>query len=61
MSSGSPTEVALLVLAHRAGMPPSALLETYEKIREFPFDSTIKRVRFVPSPIHCLYLTQRDR
>jgi potassium/sodium efflux P-type ATPase len=41
--SGSPTEAALLVLAYRGGLPPSALGHVYETVREFPFNSTVKR------------------
>ncbi len=42
--SGSPTEVALLVLAMRANMTRSSLSPSWSMLAEFPFDSTIKMV-----------------
>ena len=41
---GSPTESALLVLAEKAGFLPYDVKAKYEKKREFPFNSEIKRM-----------------
>ncbi|KAG0268139.1 Na+ ATPase [Linnemannia exigua] len=42
---GDPTEIALQVLAHKAGMPKPELVENgFELIAEFPFDSSVKRM-----------------
>ncbi|TFG17921.1 MAG: cation-translocating P-type ATPase [Promethearchaeota archaeon] len=41
---GSPTESALLVLAEKAGFLPYDIKAKYEKKREFPFSSEIKRM-----------------
>ncbi|KAG0345932.1 Na+ ATPase [Podila minutissima] len=42
---GDPTEIALQVLAYKAGMPKPELVENgFELIAEFPFDSSIKRM-----------------
>jgi len=41
---GSPTEGALLVLAEKAGYKPYDIRQKYEKIKEFSFDSALKRM-----------------
>ncbi|GJJ74324.1 P-type Na+/K+ transporter [Entomortierella parvispora] len=42
---GDPTEIALQVLAHKAGMPKPELVEDgFQLITEFPFDSAVKRM-----------------
>ncbi|KAG0199940.1 Na+ ATPase [Mortierella sp. NVP41] len=42
---GDPTEIALQVLAYKAGMPKPELVENgFQLIAEFPFDSSIKRM-----------------
>ncbi len=41
---GSPTEGALLVLAEKAGFNPYDIRQQYEKLKEFSFDSTLKRM-----------------
>ncbi|KAG0327146.1 Na+ ATPase [Podila humilis] len=42
---GDPTEIALQVLAYKAGMSKPELVENgYELIAEFPFDSSVKRM-----------------
>lgn len=47
-TSGSPTEVALQVMAMKAKMGRRAMRSEYEhQVAEFPFDSTIKRMSIV--------------
>jgi len=41
-STGDPTEVALVVLGHRYGMPKSALNAVHRRVSEKPFDSDRK-------------------
>ncbi|KAF9579014.1 hypothetical protein BGW38_004913, partial [Lunasporangiospora selenospora] len=42
---GDPTEIALQVLAHKAGLSKSELVsQGFQLIAEFPFDSTVKRM-----------------
>ncbi|KAF9933477.1 Na+ ATPase [Linnemannia zychae] len=42
---GDPTEIALQVLAYKAGLPKPELVENgFELIAEFPFDSSVKRM-----------------
>lgn len=41
---GSPTEVALVVLGAKVGLTRESLAGDYQMLREFPFDSTIKRM-----------------
>ncbi|KAG0241651.1 Na+ ATPase [Actinomortierella wolfii] len=42
---GDPTEIALQVLAYKAGVPKPELVENgYTLIAEFPFDSSVKRM-----------------
>jgi Ca2+-transporting ATPase len=41
---GDPTEIALLVVAHKAGLDPSCLALEYPRIREVPFSSESKRM-----------------
>ncbi|KAI7825373.1 Na+ P-type ATPase [Gamsiella multidivaricata] len=42
---GDPTEIALQVLAYKAGLAkPELLAEGFQLIAEFPFDSTVKRM-----------------
>ena len=59
---GDPTETALLVAAHRAGVDVIGLRETLARIGERPFDSERKRMSTVhgplgpdaPEPVACL-------
>ncbi|TFG00585.1 MAG: cation-translocating P-type ATPase [Promethearchaeota archaeon] len=44
---GSPTEGALLVLAEKAGFEPYDIRQKYEKLKEFSFDSSLKRMTTV--------------
>ncbi|KAI8338545.1 HAD-like domain-containing protein [Chlamydoabsidia padenii] len=45
IASGAPTEVALQVLAHKFGMgKPDLMVDGWEVLVEYPFDSTIKRM-----------------
>ena len=39
---GDPTETALVLAAHKSGMPKDALNETYPRVAELPFDSDRK-------------------
>jgi Ca2+-transporting ATPase len=39
---GDPTEIALVVLAEKAGLKPAELRETHPRIGEFPFDFTAR-------------------
>lgn len=41
---GDPTEAALIVLAEKAGLPPTALKQKYPRVREIPFDVEAKRM-----------------
>ncbi|KAG0269819.1 Na+ ATPase [Actinomortierella ambigua] len=42
---GDPTEIALQVLAYKAGVPKPELIENgFQLIAEFPFDSSVKRM-----------------
>lgn len=41
---GDPTEAALIVLAHKAGIDPDHLNQTYPELKEFTFDSVRKRM-----------------
>ncbi|MFI7063581.1 cation-translocating P-type ATPase [Kribbella sp. NPDC050124] len=41
---GDPTEAALLTLAHRGGIDPTAVRKVYPRVAEIPFDSTRKRM-----------------
>ncbi|KAF9420808.1 Na+ ATPase [Podila epigama] len=42
---GDPTEIALQVLAHKAGLSkPELIKQGFKLIAEFPFDSTVKRM-----------------
>ncbi|KAF9210380.1 Na+ ATPase [Podila verticillata] len=45
---GDPTEIALQVLAYKAGLPKPELVENgFQLIAEFPFDSSVKRMSVV--------------
>jgi len=52
---GDPTEGALLVLAHKAGIEATA--ENYPRIQEYPFDSDRKRMSIIceQSPYYLLF------
>ena len=45
--SGSPTEAALIVLARKVGYNVEKLRKEYPRLREFPFDSKVKRMTSV--------------
>jgi len=47
---GSPTEAALLVLAEKSGMDLNKLKEKFERIQEFSFDSSVKRMSTIYKP-----------
>ncbi len=42
--TGSPTESALLALFNKTGMEKGKIKEEYELLREYPFDSSLKRM-----------------
>lgn len=44
VGAGSPTEVALIVLAHKMKMDKSTLAKEWTLLQEFPFDSKVKRM-----------------
>ena len=42
--TGSPTESALLAVFNKTGIPKDSVKQTYELEREYPFDSSLKRM-----------------
>ncbi|KAG0292464.1 Na+ ATPase [Linnemannia gamsii] len=56
---GDPTEIALQVLAYKAGMPKPELVDNgFQLIAEFPFDSSVKRMSVLyetPSSEHLIF------
>eukprot|EP01116_Phalansterium_solitarium_P022864 TRINITY_DN7725_c0_g1_i1.p1 TRINITY_DN7725_c0_g1~~TRINITY_DN7725_c0_g1_i1.p1 ORF type:complete len:1043 (-),score=33.77 TRINITY_DN7725_c0_g1_i1:264-3317(-) len=57
-ATGSPTEIALLVLAWKVGLEPRTLRDTWQLLNEYPFDSTVKRMSriFLWKQDGCKYL-----